>query len=42
MVDENGAVLQDIFVNDDLHLNKKGYQIWTDTIKPILEATYSF
>jgi len=42
MLDENGVVLQDIFVDDDLHLNKKGYQIWTDTLKPILERTYTF
>ena len=42
MLDKNGVVLQDIFVDDDLHMNEKGYQIWTDTVKPILEKTYAF
>jgi len=42
MLDENGHVLQDIFIKDDLHLNKKGYQIWIKTIKPILERDYVF
>jgi len=40
MLDDNGVVLQDIFVKDNLHLNEKGYKIWTETIKPILEKHY--
>ena len=37
MLDENGKVIQDIFLEDNLHLNETGYKIWTDTLKPILE-----
>lgn len=37
MLDENGKVLQDIFLDDNLHLNEKGYKIWTETLKPLLE-----
>ncbi len=37
MLDENGKVLQDIFLEDNLHMNEKGYQIWTETLKPMLE-----
>lgn len=41
MVDSNGVVLQDIFVDDNLHMNDKGYQIWTNVLKPILEQDYT-
>lgn len=32
MVDQNGDVYTDIFVDDNLHLNKKGYKIWAEVI----------
>ena len=41
MLDNNGVVLQDIFVKDNLHLNEKGYQIWSETIKPVIESHYA-
>lgn len=41
MVDSNGIVLQDIFVDDNLHMNAKGYEIWTSVLKPILEKDYT-
>ncbi len=41
MLDENGMVLQDIFIEDNLHMNGKGYEIWTNTLKPELEKHYS-
>ena len=28
MLDENGVVRKDIFINDGLHMNEKGYEIW--------------
>lgn len=34
MLDESGRVRGDIFVSDSLHMNKKGYRIWTNIIKP--------
>jgi len=36
MVDSNGMVLQDIFIEDGLHLNKKGYKIWTKALQNYL------
>ena len=36
MFDKNGAVMQDIFIGDRLHMNKKGYAIWQPLIKPYL------
>jgi lysophospholipase L1-like esterase len=36
MLDKNGAVKNDIFIEDGLHLNKKGYAIWTATLKKYL------
>ena len=36
MLDSNGNVNPDLFIWDGIHLNKKGYEIWKDVIKPIL------
>jgi lysophospholipase L1-like esterase len=36
MIDANGEVLKDIFIQDGLHLNAKGYKIWAATIKEFL------
>jgi lysophospholipase L1-like esterase len=33
MLDSDGNVMQDIFIEDGLHLNEKGYSIWTSTLK---------
>jgi lysophospholipase L1-like esterase len=32
MLDKNGVVLQDIFINDGLHMNARGYEIWQKEI----------
>jgi lysophospholipase L1-like esterase len=42
-LDANGVVMDDIFVEDGLHLNEKGTRIWANTIKAALmpnEAHY--
>ncbi len=36
MLDENGEVLTDIFLEDHLHMNKKGYDIWGKVIGEFL------
>jgi lysophospholipase L1-like esterase len=33
MLDKTGTVQKDIFIEDGLHLNEKGYAIWTATLK---------
>ncbi|MEO8501675.1 MAG: GDSL-type esterase/lipase family protein, partial [Vicinamibacteria bacterium] len=38
MLQPDGHVMTDIFVEDNLHLNPKGYQIWTAAIRPTLMA----
>ena len=35
-LDEHGEVFKDIFVEDNLHMNKKGYAIWKQAIEPFL------
>ena len=40
MLEENGEVRKDIFVEDGLHMNAKGYEGWTNQLKPILEKIY--
>lgn len=35
----DSTIMDDIFIDDNLHLNAKGYGIWTETIKPIVQAT---
>ena len=36
MLGEDGKPMPDIFIEDNLHMNAKGYEIWTAVIKPIL------
>lgn len=33
MLDKDGKVMQDIFIADGLHLNDKGYSIWTNALR---------
>lgn len=33
-LDENGKVYTDIFVEDNLHMNDKGYKIWQEVLAP--------
>lgn len=37
MLDENSMVYTDIFLDDNLHMNKKGYDIWEDVIGEFLK-----
>lgn len=36
MMLNDGTLRQDIFLEDDLHMNKKGYDLWIDEIRPLL------
>ena len=36
MLDENGNVYTDIFIEDGLHMNKKGYDLWAKVIFELL------
>ncbi len=36
MLGEDGEPLPDIFLKDNLHMNRKGYDIWTETVRPVL------
>ncbi|MEO0476121.1 MAG: SGNH/GDSL hydrolase family protein [Planctomycetota bacterium] len=36
MLDDQGQPRADLFVKDNLHLNRKGYELWRDTIRPIV------
>lgn len=36
LIDRNGNVYTDIFMNDNLHLNKKGYDLWVKGIRKFL------
>jgi len=38
MLTDEGEINKDIFVWDDLHLNEKGYKIWTKIIGKVLEC----
>jgi lysophospholipase L1-like esterase len=37
MLDENGKVFSDVFLDDNLHMNKKGYDIWGEAIGEFLK-----
>lgn len=36
MLDEKGNVFQDVFLEDNLHMNKKGYDIWAKVLSGFL------
>jgi len=38
MLDKNGNVYKDVFIEDGLHMNKKGYNIWGKVISEILKT----
>jgi lysophospholipase L1-like esterase len=37
MTDKNGNVFKDVFLKDDLHMNKKGYDIWGEVMGQFLK-----
>jgi lysophospholipase L1-like esterase len=37
MLDSTGAVKKDLFLDDGLHMNRKGYEIWVNIIGPYLK-----
>ncbi|HEX6964076.1 MAG TPA: SGNH/GDSL hydrolase family protein [Lacipirellula sp.] len=37
MLDESGAPRKDVFVDDGLHMNDAGYDIWAKLLRPLLE-----
>ena len=37
MLDKDGVVLQDIFLEDGLHMNNKGYDLWAAILREYLE-----
>jgi lysophospholipase L1-like esterase len=36
MLDGNGEVQKDLFIQDNLHMNRKGYEIWKSVIRKFL------
>ncbi|GAB3646386.1 SGNH/GDSL hydrolase family protein [Echinicola sediminis] len=36
LLDADGEPMEDIFLGDQLHLNKKGYDLWAESIKELL------
>lgn len=41
MFDESGTLREDLFVADGLHMSPAGYEIWTDTVRPVLRSDLS-
>ena len=37
MLNEDGTIKQEIFIQDNLHMNEKGYAIWQKIIEPYLK-----
>jgi lysophospholipase L1-like esterase len=37
MLNPDGSIRKDIFIKDGLHMNAKGYEDWTNMVKPLLE-----
>lgn len=41
MLGEDGEVMADLFLEDQLHMNAKGYAIWAEVMEPYLEKDVS-
>ncbi len=41
MLDGSGNAKPELFVDDGLHMNAKGYRIWTEVVRPQVEAMYN-
>ena len=39
MFNKDGTVMQDIFIEDNLHMNQRGYAIWKKIVQPYLVST---
>lgn len=39
MLDENGKPRRELFSHDRLHMNRKGYKVWTEIMKPLIINT---
>jgi lysophospholipase L1-like esterase len=37
MLGKNSRLRPELFIQDGLHLNRKGYGIWNSIIKPVLD-----
>lgn len=37
MLDDEGRIRPDLYIKDGLHMNRKGYAIWTQAVAPYLE-----
>ena len=37
MLKKDGNLKEDIFIEDGLHMNKKGYKGWTKLLKPLIQ-----
>jgi lysophospholipase L1-like esterase len=42
MLDQQGQAVPELFVEDGLHMNAAGYQLWTSIIQPRLAADFGF
>jgi len=42
MYDSEGNLRQDIFIEDNLHMNEKGYHMWTKVVKPALLREFEY
>ncbi len=38
MLGEDGAPRKELFLEDGLHLNAKGYELWTELVRPFVET----
>ncbi len=36
MLDKKGAPMEELFLADRLHMNRKGYEIWTKALRPVI------
>jgi lysophospholipase L1-like esterase len=41
MLSEDGSRMPELFIEDGLHMNKKGYEVWTKQVRKSLSKDFN-
>jgi lysophospholipase L1-like esterase len=41
MLSEDGSRMPELFIEDGLHMNKKGYKVWTKQVRKSLSKDFN-
>ena len=42
MLNEDGTRMSELYIEDGLHMNKEGYEVWTKLVREALAKDFNF